>query len=299
MTQYQQSTTRKELCKWLGLPRSVSYYKARNGKPGAKASQVTMKLNGSLVPNEDVVIHIRKLIDTEFNAASAGRFGYEYATHELKKEYLINKKKVYRLMLANSLLLNKMIRPSGNREFVQFRRIEANKPLEYLCWDIKYVWVHGERRNYYLLCILDVCTRKIIDWIFQSSIRQLDLINLLRRVNHSYQLQGVILRNDNGSQFISHKVRNFLKNSEVKQEFTHVATPEENSYIEAFHSILESEVIERSEFASYYETKETIQRFITHYNQSRLHRSIGFITPQQKWEKAMVCDKTIHEEVSN
>jgi hypothetical protein len=77
MTQYQQSTTRKQLCKWLGLSRSVSYYKARNGKPGAKASQVTMKLDGSLVPNEDVVIHIRKLIDTEFNA-----FGYEYATHE-------------------------------------------------------------------------------------------------------------------------------------------------------------------------------------------------------------------------
>lgn len=68
---------------------------------------------------------------------------------------------------------------------------------------------------------------------------------------------------------------------------------------QAFHSILEREVIERSEFASYYEAKETIRRFITYYNQSRLHRSIGFITPQQKREKAMVCDKTIHEEVSN
>lgn len=294
MTQYQQSTTRKELCKWLGLPRSVSYYRARDGKPGAKPSQVTMKLDGALVPNEDVIIRIKKLIDTEFNA-----FGYEYAAHELKKEYLINKKKVYRLMLANSLLLNKMIRPSGKRDFVQFRRIEASKPLEYLCWDIKYIWVHGERRNYYLLSILDVFTRKIIDWIFQGSIRQLDLINLLRRVNHFYQLQGVILRNDNGSQFIAHRVRNFLKNSDVKQQFTHVATPEENSYIEAFHSILEREVIERNQFASYYEAKDTIQRFIKHYNESRLHRSIGFVTPQQKWDEAMVCDTTILEEVSN
>lgn len=294
MTQYQQSTTRKELCKWLELPRSVSYYRARNGKPGAKASRVTMKVDGALVANEDVVIHIKKLIDSEFNA-----FGYEYATHELKKEYVINKKKVYRLMLANGLLLNKMIRPSGKREFVQFRRIEASKPLEYLCWDIKYVWVHGERRNYYLLCILDVYTRKIIDWMFQGSIRQFDLITLLRRVNHFYQLQGVILRNDNGSQFIAHKVRNFLKNSDVKQQFTHIATPQENSYIEAFHSILEREVIERNQFASYYEAKDTIQRFIKHYNESRLHRSIGFVTPQQKWDEAMVYDTTISEEVSN
>ncbi len=46
----------------------------------------------------------------------------------------------------------------------------------------------------------------------------------------------------------------FLKSSEIKQEFTHVATPEENSYIEAFHSVLEHDVIERNEFASYYES---------------------------------------------
>ena len=62
MTQYQQFTTRKELCKWLGLPRSVSYYRARDGKPGAKASQVTMKLDGALVPNEDVVIRTKSLL---------------------------------------------------------------------------------------------------------------------------------------------------------------------------------------------------------------------------------------------
>jgi transposase InsO family protein len=84
----------------------------------------------------------------------------------------------------------------------------------------------------YLLSVIDVYTRKILAWLFQGSIRQLDLINLLRRVNLSHELKGVILRNDNGSQFIAHSVRNFLKSSEVKQEFTHVATPEENSYID-------------------------------------------------------------------
>ncbi|QIP13790.1 transposase family protein [Spirosoma aureum] len=84
----------------------------------------------------------------------------------------------------------------------------------------------------YLLSVIDVYSRKILDWVFQGSIRQMDLINLLRRVNQGYELKGVILRNDNGSQFIAHSVRKFLKNSEVKQEFTHVATPEENSYID-------------------------------------------------------------------
>lgn len=295
MKQYEARANRSLLCQWLGLPRSVYYYQPQAGKPGAKPSQMTMKLDGSWVDNEQVITSIRNLLNVEFNA-----LGYEYIAHKLKKEYVINKKKVYQLMQENNLLLGKVIRPTGKREFVKFKRIEATRPLEYLCWDIKYVWVQGERRNCYLLSVIDVFSRKILAWLFQSSIRQIDLINLLRSVNQNYSLKGVILRNDNGSQFIAHSVRNFLKSSEVKQEFTHVATPEENSYIEAFHSILEHDVIERNEFESYYEAKEMLQRYFSHYNHHRLHRSIGFVTPQQKWEETeVVYATTFSENLSN
>lgn len=292
--QFELQVPRTQLCQWLDLPRSVSYYQPRHGKSGAKPSQLTLKQDGTRVSNEQVVARIRQWLDEEFNA-----YGYEYTTHELKSEYVINKKKVYRLMSEAKLLMGKVIRPAGKREFVEFRRIKATRPLEYLCWDIKYVWVAGERRNYYLLSVLDVYTRKILDWIFQPNIRQMDLINLLRRVNKTHELKGIILRNDNGSQFIAHRVRQFLKTSEVKQEFTHVATPEENAYIEAFHSILDHVVIQRYEFDSYYEAKETLNRFLTHYNYVRRHRSLDFITPQEKWEKAVVCDSTILENLSN
>lgn len=51
-----------------------------------------MRLDGTWVSNQDVVARIRQLLDTEFNA-----FGYEYMTagrprHQLKKEFIINKK---------------------------------------------------------------------------------------------------------------------------------------------------------------------------------------------------------------
>lgn len=194
MEQFKNQVSHTLLCQWLDLPRSVSYYQPQSGRPGARPSQATMKLDGSWVDNQLVVSSIRKLLDVEFNA-----LGYEYITYELKKEYLVNKKKVYRLMKEHNLLLGKVIRPTGKREFVKFRRIEATRPLEYLCWDIKYVWVQGERRNYYLLSVIDVYSRKILDWLFQSSVRQIDLINLFRRINRSHELKGVILRNDNGS----------------------------------------------------------------------------------------------------
>jgi putative transposase len=182
-----------------------------------------MKLDGSWVDNQLVVNSIRQLLDVEFNA-----LGYEYITYDraaeaVEKRVLDQQEKggrraVYRLLQEHNLLLGKVIRPTGKREFVKFRRIVATKPLEYLCWEIKYVWVQGERRNYYLLSVIDVYSRKILDWLFQGSVRQIDLINLFRRINRSHQLKGVILRNDNGSQFIAHSVRDFLKSSEIKQD---------------------------------------------------------------------------------
>jgi len=74
---------------------------------------------------------------------------------------------------------------------------------------------------------MDIYTRRIIDWIFQSSIRKIDLIKMISRIDLTHGLKGVTVRNDNGSQFIANKVRHYLRYLEANQEFTHIATPEE------------------------------------------------------------------------
>ncbi len=51
------------------------------------------------------------------------------------------------------------------------------------------------------------------------------------------------------------KVNQYLRTAEANQDFTHIATPEENSYIEAFHSIIQREVIERYEFTEFFDAK--------------------------------------------
>jgi hypothetical protein len=119
----------------------------------------------------------------------------------------------------------------------------------------------------------------------QKSVRKIDVINLFRIINLQYGIKGVNVRNDNGSQFIAHDVRQFLRTAEANQEFTHVATPEENAYIEAYHGILETEVVQRFEFESYYEARLTIETYVDFYNNRRLHGGIDFKTPAQKWDE--------------
>lgn len=86
MKQFENQVSHTLLCRWLNLPRSVSYYQPQSGRPEARPSQVTMKLDGSWVDNQLVVSSIRQLLDVEFNA-----LGYEYITYDRTDFYDLNK----------------------------------------------------------------------------------------------------------------------------------------------------------------------------------------------------------------
>lgn len=275
---YKGRTTNQKLCQWADIASSSFHYKAHPGPRGMKPSTHT-PIGDGCVENADVVDQIRAVLNLDYCV-----YGYQAMTRELRGlEYVINPKKVYRLMNENHLLCGKKIKTKGKRTFVKYRRIKASRPMEYLCLDIKYIKVQGEGRNYYQLAVIDVFSRVIVCWIFQSSIRQKDVIALMRGLDLRFSLKGVFIRNDNGSQFIAHAVRQALKDLEAKQEFTHVATPEENAYIEAFHSIEQRELIDRFVFSSFYDAKRHIGLYMFWYNNIRRHGALKWITPMQKW----------------
>jgi putative transposase len=283
MARFIQKAEIMDLCTWSCIPRSVYYYRNREGKPGVRPSTHTFKLDGSRVENQEVIEEIKKILQDDFVT-----YGYDLVNEELRdKQYIINPKKTYRLMDENNLLLGKRIHTTGKRDFVRFRKINATYPMEHLCMDIKYVWVEGEKRNYYLLTVLDVFSRKAVEWIFLPSIRKYQVIGLFMRLSTRYDVKGVTVRNDNGSQFIANNVRKYLRELEMKQEFSHISTPQDNGYIEAFFSNLRRDVLNKNVFESYYEAKFTIEAYMSHYNLKRKHRGIGKITPQQKWELGM------------
>lgn len=236
-----------------------------------------------MISNESVVIAIRFLLAQEFMIAT----GYHNLTADLKAEgFEINHKKVYRLMKVHRLLCGTVIKAQGEkRRFVQWRVQKPQAPMEQLCMDIKYIYIHGERRNALLLTVMDVYTRRILGQLLWWRMRKEQVIYLLHQVLQTNRTRGITIRNDNGGQFIANVVRSYLQEVEVNQEFTHVATPEENCFIEAYHSVVKRQVLDNTEFTSIAHCAAVMDRWKQFYNGRRRHGSLKRVSPDKIWNE--------------
>lgn len=270
------------MLKWSDLSHSSYYYRPLTGKRGRKSSTHTWLTDGTCISNDSVVIAIRFVLAEEFMIST----GYINVREDLVSfGFIINKKKVYRLMKEHQLLCGTVIRTHAEkRKFVKWRVQKAVKPMEQLCMDIKYVYIQGEKRNALLLTVLDVYSRSIIGQVLWWRIRKEQVIWLLHRILQQHNTRQITLRTDNGSQFIAHAVRNYLRDKEVVQEFIHVATPEENCFIEAYHSILEKQLLQLLYFEDIEEAIAVFNRWRNFYNNRRRHGSLAHKTPQQIWK---------------
>ena len=99
------------------------------------------------------------------------------------------------------------------------------------------------------------------------------------------QIKNVYIKRDNGIQLDSRIVELFLSTRNIAHERIHPATPKKDAHIESFNSILKKEVIRRFEFSSLEDSDNTISRFISFYNNERLHSAIDYRTPREAYEK--------------
>ncbi|MEO5997541.1 MAG: DDE-type integrase/transposase/recombinase [Chitinophagaceae bacterium] len=174
-------------------------------------------------------------------------------------------------MKEHRLLYGSRIRPEPfKRNFIRFRSLLPDRPLQYLSMDIKYVHVHGTCKNVLLLTVMDIYSRKVLIHIMRHSIKKGDVLVMLSLMLREYKAEAMTRRNDNVSQFITVAVMQYLKDKGVYREvFSHVATPEDNAYIEALKSNIQHEVIERFEFDSIYHAKMIIVWYDKWYNEKR------------------------------
>jgi len=275
-------SVKKATC-MAGISKSSYYYKPSGGPRGRRPSESTL-YKGTPVSNEKVVDDIKDIISAEFID-----YGYDKVTHVLREAgYTINGKKVYRLMKENNLLMPlKRKRKIAGKKYVEFTSPRFTRPLHIIEADIKYIYIHGQQKNAFLLTFLDTCTRMALEWTLGFTMRKQTVEHAINQLFNNWlkpnqvpraQLQ-VFLRTDNGSQFIAHLVRDTLAKNQIQQEFIKPATPQQNAHIESFHSAVEKLVCQRIEMESLEQARDIFKRFYHVYNNQRILRPLLYNPP--------------------
>ena len=87
------------------------------------------------------------------------------------------------------------------------------------------------------------------------------------------------LHNDNGSQLKAKKLRQWLRELGVLQDFSRPKVPEDLAILERFMRTVKQEEVYPGEYPDQYEARGGIGRFIDYYNHRRPHQSLDYVTP--------------------
>jgi putative transposase len=272
------------VCPIAGIKKSTYYYRSNGKSKGKKASTHTFKLDGSMITNDIVLEEIIDIISPEYHD-----YGYQVVTHQLRSRgYIINPKKVYRLMKVHKLLHNKIVkRDRQNKVYIKHTIPPLEAPFVTVEADIKYIYIHEQKRNAYLITFLCTFCRFAVVWDLSHSMRSNQIIALVMdfmnhptvKENIDRQRLNVKIRTDNGPQFIAKNLANVLDEVKIKHEFINPGTPQENGHIESFHSTVTRLVCSKNIFSDLSHAKKTFSEFYYAYNYTRVMKALLHNSP--------------------
>ena len=273
-----------------------TYYYQPNGKPkGKRPSTHTIK-DGVMVPNEAVIDEITRLIDPEYHD-----YGYQVTTDLLKQlQYIINHKKVYRLMDENNLLHPPTKKSAPlNKTYIKYTVPPLEGPFKTIEADIKYVYIHEKNRNAFLITFLCTFCRYAPVWDLQYSMKNEEIGELIYDLIYDPEVKRylenqkikILIRTDNGPQFIARQLAAILHTVGIAHEFIRPATPQQNAHIESFHNTVTRLVCNRNIFRDIEHAREVFKEFYCAYNETRVMKSLLCYPPKKflkLWESGII-----------
>lgn len=272
----------------MGVSRSTYYFhlnyepQPRKGGGGRPIPGYSYTEDGEKVSDEQVKDWIMEAIADEGAA-----YGYLKLTYLLRQDYrlVINKKKVYRLCKELDVL-----KPQRHIKERHPRRLAINRsvtePNQLWEVDLKYGYIAGEDRFFFILSYIDVFTRQIKGYHIGLTCEAKHVVQTLKQALLKQNLfaegkELPAIRSDNGPQFVSHLFESTCEQLDITHERIPPRTPNMNAHIESFHRLLEDDRLSRNEFVTYAEAYATVVDYMEFYNKRRLHSSLYYLSPDE------------------
>lgn len=91
----------------------------------------------------------------------------------------------------------------------------------------------------------------------------------------------LLFHSDQGANYTSKAFMSYLNSYGIKQSFSRVSMPYDNSVMESFFKFLKSEKLYRTDFRSEKELKTAVREYIEFYNDKRPHSMLRYQTPNK------------------
>ena len=208
------------------------------------------------------------------------RFGCRRITALLREDgFAVNYKRVHRLWKREGF----KVPPKTRKK--RYLGVGANACDKRKAAGVNDVWtldfVHDrlvDGRQFKCLAVLDEYTREDLVLHINRSITGNDVLAELSRL---MGLRGVpnCIRSDNGPEFVSIKVRNWLDDLGVETLFIEPGAPWQNGYVESFNSRFRDEFLNVEIFHRIKEAQILAEKWRIAYNETRPHSSLNYMTP--------------------
>jgi len=276
------------------------------GKRGRPCPGYSLTEGGVKISDEQIKEWLLELISGE-----AHIYGYKFLAECLRQEYKlrINHKKSHRLCKELGIL-----QEQRQKKFKHPRKLPENRiitgPNQLWQMDIKYGYVAGQDRHFFILSIIDVFNRVIVGYHRGSSCEAKDVCNTLWTAFDGHCEADAVrpaVRTDNGPQFVSNLFGDMCESGNIIHERIPPKTPDLNAFIESFHSSMERDLLSKSEFATFEEAYAAIDTYMDFYNNRRMHSKLRKLPPVKFAAWVMTLDdrsafywprKTVKELVS-
>ena len=221
-----------------------------------------------------------------------GRYGYRRIHTELKAQgYIINHKKVQRLMQELQLKCVKFIRKSRYRSYKGTvgtvaknrlnRRFNTPYALQKVVTDVTEFKCTDDEKLY-LSPMMDLYNGEVIG--FSMSKRPtmdfvLDSLKQALPVIEERAEYRTTIHSDQGWHYQHNKWVKTLKQNKIFQSMSRKATCADNAAMENFFGLLKQEMYYGEELVSYDVLKKKIEKYIHYYNNERIKQKLAGMSP--------------------
>lgn len=167
------------------------------------------------------------------------------------------------------------------------RRVATSRPRPLPPTAINHVWAYdfvfdtcADGRMLKCLTVIDEYTRECLTIDVAGSIRSARVIEVLARL---VSVHGApqYLRSDNGPEFVSRAVLQWLLAAQIETAFIDPGKPWQNGVDESFNGKFRNEHLSLQWFRNRVEAAVSIEQWRRHFNEVRPHSSLAYRTPHE------------------